>query len=124
MRNQQGVTLVEVVIAIGLIFLALLAFSGLTTISFKGSATGRHLTTATSLAQEKLEDFKLTGYNRDLVARVVVDEPYGSLPDFSLYKRVSTITPDNPIIGLQTVMVTVSWADDRHTVSLSTILAE
>ena len=124
MRNQQGLTLVEVIIAMGLVFMALLALSGLATVSLKGAATAKHLTTATVLAQEKLEDVKLTGYNADIVSRVEVDEPYESLPDFPLYKRVLTIDPNNPTIGLQTVTVMVSWADDRHAVSLSTILVE
>lgn len=124
MHNRQGFTLVEVVIAMGLVFLALLALSGLATVSWKGAATGRHLTTATVLAQEKVEEFTLAGYNPILLSKVAIDEPYESLPDFPLYRRVSTINPSNPIVGLQTLTVTVSWADDSHAVSLSTILAE
>jgi len=124
MRTQQGLTLVEVVIAMGLVFLALLALSGLAIVSMKGAATAKHLTTATVLAQEKLEDVKLTGYNPNIVSRVEVDEPYESLPDFPLYKRVSTIDPNNPTVGMQTVTVTVSWADDNHSVSMTTFLTE
>ena len=124
MRNRQGLTLVEVVIAMGLVFLALLALSGLATVAWTSSATGRHLTTATLLAQEKIEEFTLDGYNPTLLGTVDIDEPYGSLLDFPLYKRVSTIEPNNPIIGLQTLTVTVSWADDSHAVTLMTLLSE
>jgi len=124
MRNRQGLTLVEVVIAMGLVSLALLALSGLATVSWKGAATGRHLTTATVLAQEKLEALTLAGYNPTILSKVEIDEPYESLPDFPLYSRVSTIEPSNPIVGLQTLTVRVSWADDSHAVSFSTLLAE
>jgi len=124
MPNQQGLTLVEVVIAMGLVFMALLALSGLATVSLKGAATAKHLTTATVLAQEKLENVKLTGYNPDIVSRVEVDEPYESLSDFPLYKRETTIDPNNPTVGLQKVTVTVLWADDDHSVSMATILTE
>ncbi len=124
MDNRQGLTLIEVVIAMGLVFLALLALSGLATVSWKGLATGRHLTTATILAQEKIEDIQLNGYNPTIASKVDGDEPYESLPDFPLYRRVSTIEPNHPTVGLQTVTVTVSWAADGHAVSLSTILAE
>jgi len=124
LRNQHGVTLVEVVIAMGLVFMALLALSGLAAVSLKGAATAKHLTTATFLAQEKLEDAKLTGYNPTIVSAVEVVEPYESLSEFPLYKRVLTIDPHTPTSGLQTVTVTVSWADDEHSVSLATILAE
>ena len=124
MRNPQGLTLIEVVIAMGLVFLALLALSGLATVSWKGSATGRHLTTATILAQEKIEDIKLDGYNPVIASKIKDDEPYESLPDFPLYRRVSTIEPNHPTVGLQAVTVTVSWAADSHAVSLSTIFVE
>ena len=124
MLSRRGLTLVEVVIAMGLVFMALLALSALASVSLKGTATAKHLTTATVLAQEKLEDVKRRGYNPDIVSKVQVDEPYESLPDFPLYKRVSTIDPSTPTIGLQTVMVTVSWANDDHSVSLATIIAE
>lgn len=125
MRNHQGLTLVEVVIAMGLVFLALLALSGLATVSLKGAATGKHLTTATALAQEKIEDLKLNGYKATIVgSKVEIDEPYESLSDFPLYRRVSIIEPRNPTVGLHTLTVTVSWADDSHAVSLSTILAD
>ncbi len=122
--NWQGFTLVEVVMAMGLVFLALLALSGLATVSWKGAATGKHLTTATVLSQEKIEELKLIGYNPSLVGRIEFDEPYESLPDYPLYRRVASIDPNQPMVGLQTVTVTVSWAEDRHTVSLTTILAE
>ena len=108
----------------GLVFVALLALSGLAAVSMKGSATGKHLTTATVLAQEKIEDYKLDGYNPTILSKIEVNEPYESLPDFPLYRRMSTIEPINPASGLQTVTVTVSWADDNHSVSLSTMLAE
>lgn len=125
MRNHQGLTLVEVVIAMGLVFLALLALSSLTTVSWKGAAIGKHLTTATALAQEKIEDLKLNGYNATIVdSNIEIDEPYESLSDFPLYRRVSIIEPLNPTVGLHTLTVTVSWADDSHAVSLSTILAD
>ena len=123
-RDPRGVTLVEVIIAMGLVFLALLALSGLAATSLKGVATGKHLTAATSLAQEKIEDFRRSGYNPNIASKLEIHEPYESLPGFPLYQRESVVEPDSPMMGLQTVTVTVSWAEDRHSVSFSTILAE
>jgi len=122
--HQQGLTLVEVIIAMGLVFMALLALSGLAVVSLKGGATGKHLTIATSLAQDRIETYKLNGYNTALAAKREINEPYESLPDFPHYHRVSILEPNTPVRGLQTITVRVSWADDRHGVSLSTILAE
>ena len=124
MGNRRGLTLVEVIIAMGLVFVALLALSGLATVSWKGAATGKHLSTATFLAQEKIEQLTLIGYNPTILSPIETDEPYETQPDFPLYKRVATISPNTPTVGLQTITVTVSWAEDRHSVSLSTIVAE
>ncbi|MDT7042019.1 hypothetical protein [Candidatus Nitronereus thalassa] len=124
MGNRRGLTLVEIIIAMGLVFVALLALSGLATVSWKGAATGKHLSTATFLAQEKIEQLTLIGYNPAILGQIVTDEPYESLLDFPLYRRVIAISPNTPNVGLHTITVTVSWAEDRHSVSLSTIVAE
>jgi uncharacterized iron-regulated membrane protein len=124
MGNRHGLTLVEVVITMGLVFLALLALSGLATVSLMGAAIGKHLTTATFLAQEKIEQLKLIGYHSTILNQIDTDEPYESLADFPLYKRVTAIRPNTPTVGLHTITVTVSWAEDLHSVSLSTIVVE
>ena len=45
------------------------------------------------------------------------------MPDFELYERVVRMETGRPVLGLQTATVTVSWSDDRHSVTISTILA-
>ena len=119
--NHQGLTLLEAVIAMALFFVAVLAFAGVAVTASKGAAASKHLTTAVTLAQEKLEQGRNTGY--DAGAPLETTEAYGAIPDFPLYQRVVRMETGRPVPGLQTATVTVWWADDRHSVTVSTILA-
>ncbi len=121
--NHKGLTLLEVVIAMGLFFVAVLALSGVAVTANKGAAASKHLTTAATLAQDKLEQVRNAGYDAGLTAPLETTEAYDSIPDFPLYQRVVRMQPNRPVPGLQTAMVTVWWADDRHSVPVSTILA-
>lgn len=123
MNNHKGLTLLEAVIAMGLFFVAVLAFSGLAITASKGAAASQHLTTATTLVQDKLEQVRRTGYTPELTVPIETTEAYATIPDFPLYKRVVGMQPSRPVPGLQTATVTVWWADDRHSVSVSTILS-
>lgn len=117
-------TLLEVVVAMGLVFVALLGLAGLTTVAMKGAAVGKHMTIATALAQEKLEDIQGEGYRRNLAGVLEIVEAYEVIPEYPLYQRITKIQPNVPIAGLQTVSVTVAWADDLHAVTVSTMMAE
>ena len=119
--NHQGLTLLEAVIAMALFFVAVLAFAGVTVTASKGAAASKHLTMATTLVQNKLEQVRSAGY--DLAAALETTEAYGTIPDFELYERVVRMETGRPVPGLQTATVTVSWSDDRHSVTISTILA-
>ena len=121
--NHKGLTLLEAVIAMALFLVAVLALAGLAVTANKGAAASKHLTTAATLAQDRLEQLTNAGYDAGLTASIETTEAYGSIPDFPLYQRVVEIQPGRPVPGLQTATVTVSWATDRHSVTVSTILA-
>ncbi len=118
MRDGKGVTLLEAVIAMGIIFVALLALSGLAVTAAKGMAASQHLTTAVTLAQDGLERLRMR-----TPSPMEVTDDYDTIPEWPLYKRVLRLDPNLPVPGLHTATVTVWWADDRHSVSFSTILA-
>ena len=119
--NHQGLTLLEAVIAMALFFVAVLAFAGVAVTASKGAAASKHLTMATILVQSKLEQVSSAGY--DPAAAFETTEAYGTIPDFEMYQRVVRMETGRPVPGLQTATVTVSWSDDRHSVTISTILA-
>ena len=121
--NHKGLTLLEVVIAMALFLVAVLALAGVAVTASKGAAASRHLTTAATLAQDKLEQVRNAGYDAGLTAPLETTETYDAIPDFPLYQRVVRMETGRPVTGLQTATVTVSWADGRHSVTVRTILA-
>lgn len=121
--NHRGLTLIEAVIAMALFLVAVLALAGLAVTANKGAAASKHLTTAATLARDRLEQLTNAGYDAGLTASIETTEVYGSIPDYPLYQRVVELQPGRPVPGLQTATVTVSWAADRHSVTVSTILA-
>ena len=123
-EQMNGMTLLEVVVAMGLVFVALLALAGLATTAIKATASGKHLTVAATLAQEKLEEFKSAGYQTQVVGGWESVEAYGTLMGYFPYKRIVRIQSQVPMAGLQTITVTVSWANDQHAVILSTMVAQ
>ena len=53
-RNERGMTLIEVLVALSILAIALLALAPLFTISVKTNASAHQLTNANTLAREKL----------------------------------------------------------------------
>ncbi len=62
-RSQRGMTLIEVLVALSILAIAILALAPLFTISVKTNASAQQLTSANTLAREKLEE--LSGYPRN-----------------------------------------------------------
>ena len=61
-RAERGMTLIEVLVALSILAIAILALAPLFTISVKTNASAHQLTNANTLAREKLEE--LSGYPR------------------------------------------------------------
>lgn len=124
LAGSAGLSLLEVLIALALVSVALLALSNLSTISVKGTAAAKKLTIGTMLAQEKLEDLRTEGHDLSQAQNVSQVEDYGSFPGYPKFKRTTTSEPNVPGQNMQTVTVTVQWDQDLHSVKVSTILAE
>jgi prepilin-type N-terminal cleavage/methylation domain-containing protein len=61
-RGEAGLTLIEVLVALSILALALLALAPMFTIAVRSNASAYQLTNSTTLAREKLEE--LSGYPR------------------------------------------------------------
>ena len=119
-RNKKGFTLIEVLIAMFLLVVALLGMASVTVMVIKGNSFSKTMTTATTLAKDKMEQLKNTSY--------------GSLssggPETiqSIYRREWTVPdPDySPPPNMKTIKVTViwNWQNVDHYVTLRTIVAQ
>lgn len=120
--NHQGLSLLEIVIAMAVVFLALLGFAGFSVVADTGMSASEKMTRAVTLAQEKMEDVKREGVPTGLTSSLITTETYGSITGAPHHQRRLTITPDDPMPGLHTIAVDVQWDNGAHTTSLKTYL--
>ena len=182
---QQGFSLVEVLVAILLLTVGLLALAKMQTHAVASNTFGNQLTQATFLAQDKLEELRLLNEcYLEVIARPEIswttadqnivdnynsqlsdtqpnwDETDGpdpddipdqfswdmSMPDHNNsdgpthaanpidingdtvskggYSRTWFVVDDRPTTKAKTVRVRVAWDDNRHEVSLDTVLSQ
>jgi prepilin-type N-terminal cleavage/methylation domain-containing protein len=121
-EKDNGFTLIEVLIAIVILSSALLGMAALTVAIINGNRLSNDLTTATTLAQDKMEDVRGMSYSSIASeTKAVLSSPYDA------YKREVTVTDDSPATGMKTVNVKVYWggaSKEDHNVELKTILAQ
>jgi prepilin-type N-terminal cleavage/methylation domain-containing protein len=118
----NGFTLIEILIATVIITIVSLGAASLTVGIIRGNSFSKRLATATTLVQDRLEDVKRLGYTN--VGSAAGTQNYGTIANFSGYKRVVTVTNDTPAARMKTVNVTVFWDADNRSMQASTILSE
>ena len=121
-KKNNGFTLLEVLVAIVILTAGLLGMASLTGTIIHGNKLSNDLTTATTLAQDKMEDIQRVGYSGvTSETKALLSSPYDE------YKREVTVTDDSPATDLKTVSVKVYWggsSNEDHNVELKTILAK
>ena len=122
--NNQGISLLEVLMAMMVVSIVILIMAGFNTVGTKGSARSQKITKAATLAGNALEDIRRIGYRPGLSEERSHTEPYGSIPNAPLFERIVTSKPNSPAPRLQTITMKVAWDAGRHSISLATILAE
>ena len=120
--GTAGFTLMEVLIAIVLLTIGLLGMAALTVGVMDGNTHSRELTTATTLAQDQMEEMKRLGYFNTPSTDTTTTQDYGSISGYPLFKRVTTTDVDNPAVNMKMVLVTVFWGSDAKSVVLETLL--
>lgn len=128
---NAGITLIEILVAIIVFSVALLGISQVMISTININMFANNLTTATTLAQDKLEDIHRLGYANVNTGLFFIDsdtavgtEDYNTITDFESYKRVITVNNNVPTTGMKTVEITVFWKDDSRSTSLNTVIAE
>ncbi len=117
-QNQRGFTLIEIMVAVTLLSIGLLGMAGLTVGIMRGNALSSEVTTATALAQAKMEDIKRLGYSGVSSSA----EGYSAISGYPLYRRDTVIDVDTPKVGTKTVTITVFWNSDASSIAVETIL--
>lgn len=123
-RNNKGLTLLELLVAIAVLAIGLLGVAALTGGVMRGNSLSSGLTTATILAQDKMEQIRRQGYTGTPSSDTTATESYNSITLYPSHERVTFTDVDNPVAGMKTVTVTVYWDYDSHSVALKTILSQ
>ena len=120
--NNNGFTLIEVLVAMVILSVGLLGTAALITGIINGNKVSNRISTATTCAQEKMEEIRGVGYSGMPASDTTTTESYNSITNYSLYKRVTFTDVVNPAAGMKTVTVTVYWDSDNSSIELKTIL--
>ena len=121
-RKSNGFTLVEVLVAMVILSISLLALAGLMTTTTRNNAAGGHLTEAATFAQDKLERLRVTPLVNIPLNITTTDNPVGSTG--ITYTRSWTAVPNIPFPNntLDTITITVTWVDptslQNHSISM------
>ncbi len=118
MKKQRGFTLIELLVAMSILSIGFLGAATLTIGIMKGNYHASRTTTATILAQDKLEDIVSAGYP----AAVSSSAGYNVIPNFSSYRRVTAVSLDTPQLDMKTIHIEVFWKSDAHSVIVKTVL--
>lgn len=114
--KSKGFTLIEILIALVILSISLLAIAGLMAMTTKNNSFGGHLTEAATFAQDRLEELRVISY-ANLTSGT--DTKKSSGID---YTRILTVVP-NATDTLRTVTITVNWNDGiSHSVSIFTVV--
>ena len=116
-KREDGFTLNEILVSIALIAIGVIGFSVNTIGVIQGNSISGNVTIATNLAQDKVEELKVTTLPTCPTATTAgcFDGPLNSqgttTSPGNIYNRSWVVTPNSPATGLSTIVVTVAWQD-------------
>ncbi len=117
---NAGFTLVESMLTLAIMSMGLLALAGLQITALRGNALSRRMTTAVSIAEQRLEQLKNTSYT-NIQAEAATQVTASNLH----FTRQVTVTT-GPLPNTKSVSVLVSWQDQAttHTLPIATIIGQ
>jgi prepilin-type N-terminal cleavage/methylation domain-containing protein len=119
LRRSKGFSLIEVLVALFILAIALLALAGLMVTTTRNNSFGGHMTEAATFAQDKLEEFIVTPW-----ANLVSGADTRAGATGINYTRTWTIVTNGPG-NLRTVTLTINWNDKiSHSIQLLSVIAQ
>jgi uncharacterized protein (TIGR02598 family) len=106
MKSKRGFTLLEIVIALAILAIGLVGILSLFPVGFEASRRASMLTEATIHAQQKMEEFKQTGYDG-----LNSSGGYTAFTDNSGLEWQVTVDEIDPPGNLKSVTLDVRWQE-------------
>ncbi len=136
-NGQKGFTILEVLVAISILTVGLLAVASMQVSAIRGNHLSANVTCALALAEDKMEyllgrDYndaslqdKIAGNSLDAIASGSVDYEELNIDETGApggqYRRVWNISNNNPITNNKAITVIVTWNQNKQKVSISSI---
>jgi type IV pilus modification protein PilV len=122
LMRSKGFSLVEVLIALLILAISLLALAGLMMTTTRNSSFGGHMTEASTFAQDKLEQLRVSPWAGVATGNDTIQSSTGIT-----YTRNWTVTPNGD--GNQRwVSITLNWTDptknSNHSIRLLSVVTE
>jgi len=122
--KSNGFTLIEILIAIVILSISLLALAGLMATTSQNTSFGGHITEAATYAQDQLEQLRITSWGNidnnwvDATGVPSRTSPYSGI---TYSRTLNVVTSGN----IKTVTITISWTDRiNHSFSLISAIAQ
>lgn len=132
MKNQQGLTLIEIIVAIAIMIVAVFAIIGIFPKGIQITKTAERNTVGAFLAQEKIEALEALPYGDIPVGTIEAKQNISADPDNPFYDyqretQVIYVDPNNGLtqsqtdLGVKQIKTTVYWSvtTDNQEKSLS-----
>jgi len=122
LRESEGFSLIEVLVALVILSIALLALAGLMATTTGNNAGGGHLTEAATVAQDALERLRVSPLNKIPVGIMIPDTFVGSNSGIKYTRKwIATANVPPPNNTFDTINITVTWVDEKsqnHLISM------
>lgn len=119
LAKSKGFTMIEILIALVILSVSLLALAGLMAMTTKNTSFGGHMTEAATFAQDKLEGLRVTPW-----ASIASGNDAKTGSTWVSYSRTWTVAT-NTAGNLRTVTITVSWTDRiNHSIRLLSAITQ
>jgi type IV pilus assembly protein PilV len=106
---SRGFSLIEILIALVILSISLLALAALMVTTTQNNSFGGHLTEASTFAQDKIEELRVTPWALIIPNTTGIDpKPFSNIPNY--YTRTWTIAQD-ATGNIRTVTITINWTD-------------
>ena len=119
--TEEGFTLIEIMIALVVMSIGLTALAAVQISAIRGNAFSKRMTTAVSIADEKIEQIKSIPY-----ANIISESSIQITQSNMNFTRQVTVTNNSPLPNSRKVEVVVTWSEGSksHSVPITTIVSQ